>query len=450
MQNSLELIIVVALFTMLFTAVLHLFDKISNSTIRFVLIFLIFIIPFISFFIHFLQQLGLKSALISFGELAHAHRAFAVIIIAFCGMLFLLLAIRYSLKMTYAIIMVLLTLSPLNLLAGWTLWTTRHENTKITINAPDHYEKKAKTPDHNIIIILFDLELSYEYLYKDGLIKPQYANFQQFASLSDNYHNAISPGNHTLTAIPGILNGRHYENIVMQYDRMYNITKDNEKKYLTAEPDSVFALAKEKGYTTFAYGPYLPYCEIFGQYLDVCRTWSIYNFAAVEPKFSLLNPIITNFMLWPRQKPQGFIKNMAISRWQRMQIEQVMSMSLKTLDESGPIFLFSHIYIPHNPFVFNRNGYYDNPEPILGNDDNYQRQLEYVDYVLGALIQRMKKNGSFESSEVIVLSDHNFRIRYKGMQQYHIPLIIKKPYQRIKRDIYDTTHAEYVVRKGIV
>lgn len=447
-QNSLELIAAVALLTLLLTGALWLIDKISNAKIRFALFFLIFIIPFVSFFVHFLSQLGFKDALITFGHFAYGHRLLVATIGACCGFFFLFLVYRYPRKMTYALIIVLLTLSPLNLLAGWTLWNLRHENTKIVINAPDHYEKKEKTPKHNLIVILFD-ELSYEYLYKDGLINPQYVNFQRLSSISDNYHKAISPGNQTLTAIPGMLMGRRYDNIIMKYDTIYMITKDHKEEYLKIEPNNLFAIAKDKGYKTFVCGPYLPYCKMFGPYLGSCRSFSIYNYATVETQFSLLNPIMTTLILWPRQRPQGYIKNMAISRWQKGQTEQAFDFTIKALDEKTPVFLFSHIYIPHIPFVFNREGYYDNPEPFLQNYDNYQKQLEYVDHLLGELVNKMEENGIFESSEIIVLSDHNYRIMFPGREN-HIPLIIKKPYQKLKKDMFEPAHAEDILKEGLM
>jgi hypothetical protein len=237
----------------------------------------------------------------------------------------------------------LLTLSPLNVLAGWTLWNLRNETTKIVTNAPDHYEKKAKTPKHNLIVILFD-ELSYEYLYKDGLIKPQYANFHRLSSISDNYHEATSPGKVTLTAIPGMLMGRRYEKNVLKYDTLYNITKDNKEEHIKVEPNNLFAIAKYKGYKTFAYGTFLPYCEMFNQYLDGCQSFSGYNYGNGETQFSLLNPIMTTLIIWPRQGPLSFIKNMAISQCQRRQTEQVFHLTLKTLDENASIFLFAHIF----------------------------------------------------------------------------------------------------------
>ena len=446
-QNSLELIAVIALFTVLLTGALWLIDKIPNAKLRFSALFLIFIIPFISFFVHFLSQLGFKDALIAFGQFAYANRLLVATIGAFSGFPFLFLAYRYPRKMTYALILVWLTLSPLNLLAGWTLWNLRNENTKTVIDASDHYEKKAKTPKHNIIVILFD-EFSYEYLYKDRSINPQYTNFHRLSSISDNYHQAISPGDQTVTAVIGMLMGRRYEKIVMKYDSIYRITKENKEEYLKIEPDNLFAIAKDKGYKTFAYGVYLPYCEMFNSYLDGCRSFSVYNYATVEAQFSLLNPIMTTLILWPRQRPQGYIKDMAASRWQRWQTGHVFDLTLKTLDEKRPIFMFSHIYSTHVPFVFNRNGYYENKEPFLQNDKNYKNQLEYADYLLGLLIDRMKKNGIFESSEIVVLGDHNYRIMFPGKEN-HIALIIKKPYQKIKNDIFEPAQAEKLLRSGL-
>jgi tetratricopeptide (TPR) repeat protein len=447
-QNSLELIAAVALFTLLLTGVWWLIDKISNTKICFFLFFLIFIIPFISFFSHFLRQLGFKDALIAFGQYAHEDRFLVATIGAFCGTLFLLVVIHYPRKMIYALIMILLALSPLNLLAGWTLWNLRNENTKMVINAPDHYEKKADAQKHNLIVILFD-ELSYEYLYKDGLINPQYVNFHWLSLISDNYHQATSPANNTLTAIPGMLMGRRYENIIMKYDSVYEITKDTNEKHLKIEPNNLFAIAKDEGYKTFAYGFDLPYCEMFNQYLDGGRSFGPYNYGNVETKFSLLNPIMTTLIIWPHQGPQGFLKIKAVSLLQRQEIAQIFDLTLKTLDEKAPVFLFSHILIPHAPFIFDRNGYYENKKLFLENDENYQKQLEYVDHLLGVLINKMKGNGIFESSEIIVLSDHNYRVMFPDNDR-HIPLIIKRSYQQTKKDIFEPAHAEHILKEGLM
>jgi len=446
-KDSLELITVIILFTVLLAVLLYLIDKISNLKIHCGLLFLIFIVPFISFLVHFMQQLNLKSALIILSKYEHKNQFSVASIGAFCVVIFLILAIRHPRKLTSGITLILLIMSPLNLLAGLTLWNVRHVNSNIEINATEQFSRKGLTPKHNVIVFLFD-ELSYDYLYKNTSINPHYKNFYSLSTMSDNYHSAFSPGKHTLTAIPGILMDRHYDDVYMKHDHIYKINDDKEER-LKIEPDNLFAIAKEKGFKTFAFGTYLPYCEMFGQYLDCGRSFSIYNYASVETHFSLLNPILTNLMIWPRLGPQGYLKNKAISAWQKKQTGQLFKKMSTTLDEKVPVFMFSHIYCLHVPYVFDRNGYYDNKNPFLQNSDNYLKGLEYTDFLLGELINKMKNNGSFEPSEVVVLSDHNYRSMFPGREN-HIPLIIKKPYQQTKNDFFDLAHDEDILKNILI
>ena len=446
-KDSLELIVDIALLTVILSILLCFIDKISNEKMRFLLFFFIFIVPFVSFLVHFLLQLDLKVALIALSKYEHKNRFLAASIGTFCFVIFLFLAIRHPRKLTSGFILILFIISPLNLFAVLTLWNARHVNSNTEINSTKLINRKGFTLKHNVIVFLFD-ELSYDYLYKNASINPQYTNFYKLSVMSDNYHSALSPGKHTLTAIPGLLMGRHYDDIYMKYDQIYSIDNRKEQR-LVIEPDNLFAVAKEKGFKTFVFGSYLPYCEMFSQYLDRGRSFSIYNYASVGTHFSLLNPILTNMMIWPRLGPQGYLKNKAISAWQKKQTEQVFTCMLTALDEKVPVFMFSHIYCIHVPYVFDRNGYYDNKTPFLQNTDNYLKCLEYADFLLGELINRMKNNGTIESSEVVVLSDHNYRTMFPGKEN-HIPLIIKRPYQQTKNDIFDLTHDEDILKNILI
>lgn len=444
-QNSQELIAAVIVFTAFLTAALWSIDKIVNEKLRLVLILLIFTIPFISFFVHFLQQLNFKDVLITVGQYTQKNHFLVAPIGVLCVVAFLVFTLRYTREMTFAIILILFSLSPLNVLAFLTLWNVRHTNTNIEINNTSVIdEKKIPHQKHNLIVLLFD-ELSYEYLYKGASINPRYSNFHRLSLISDNYHLALSPGKQTLTAIPGMFMGRRYDNILMKYNQIYRITKDDKEEYLKIEPDNLFDVAKDKGYRTFLSGSYLPYCEMFSSFLDGCRSFSIYNYASVKTQFSLLNPIMTNLIIWPHQMPQGYFKNWAVSLWQKKQTEQSFKLMLATIDEKTPTFMFSHIFSTHVPFVFNHNGYYANKEPFVQNSENYSKALEYADYLLGELINKMKKKGTFETSEIIVLSDHNYRIMFPE-NEYHIPLIAKKPYQRTKQDFFELVYVESILK----
>jgi hypothetical protein len=229
---------------------------------------------------------------------------------------------------------------------------------------------------------------------------------------------------------------------------MYEVTKNGEEKKLLVERNNLFAVAKKKGYKTFLYGTYLPYCQLFNDYLDHGRSFSIYNYANVETQFSMLNPIMTNLIIWPRQRPQGMLKNMAISIWQRKQTSEVAKMTTMRFTEKHPFFMFSHFYCTHVPFVFNRQGYYENTDPFIESSENYVKALEYTDSLLGRLIDKMEINHIFDSSKIIILSDHNFRSMFPGKEK-HIPLIVKNPYQHRKKDILDPARSENVLKEAV-
>lgn len=445
-QHTLELLTTVGLFTLFFFVILLLIDKISNPKLQLAILFLICVIPMTSFLIHFLAQLGFKARIITVGEYFVKSRYLLFTFVAFLSAIIFSVANRYPRKMQYATIIILLTLSPINLVAGWTVYNLRNLDTKIRKKAPDA-TNHASGLNQNIIIFLFD-ELSYEYLYKNNSIDPRYKNFYWLSTVSDNYHQAISPGNATLTAVPGMLMGKHYESVSMKYESLYHISKESEDQYLKIEPNNLLALAKRRGYKTFISGTYLPYCEMFDSSLDACQSFSIYNFATIEDRFSLLNPILTNLMIWPHQLPQGFLKNRAAAQWQKNQMEKTFQFTLRALDEKTPFLLFSHIFCTHVPFVFNKQGYYDNKAPYLRNSDNYIKSIEYADYLLGEFIKKMKETGKFETSEIVVLADHNYRIMFPGRES-HIPLLIKKPNQLSRKDIFNPVNAENVL-KGVL
>ena len=60
----------------------------------------------------------------------------------------------------------------------------------------------------------------------------------------------------------------------------------------------------------------------------------------------------------------------------------------------------------------------------------------------------MKEAGKFDSSKIIILSDHNYRLKFPGREN-HIPMFIKRPYQKTRKDIYEEVHAEKMLKREI-
>ncbi len=450
-QNTYELLSAIALLTIVITAILSCIERYLDRYFKLFAYIFISIVPLISFGLHFLMQLGYKGELINLGQYVNTYKTAFFVILVFITLALLVLLVKYPARILNVILALIIILSPINILAGWTIWKLRGKDTLISIkkevNISQYIKPSPHNPTHNIVVLLFD-EMSYDFLYRNGAIDSRYPNIKYFSSISDNYHAATAPGKQTLTSLPGMLNGRRYEKVGMEYDTLYTISEKNEKDILTMAQNNLFSSAQRKGFKTLMFGPYLPYCDLCGASLDECRSFSIYNYGTIERKFSLIKPFLTTFIIWPHQYPQGIIKNLVISKWQKELTRQTYRLTMEAFDTPEPFFLFTHFYFTHVPFVFCKDGYYENKNPFLQNAENYRPQLDYADRVLGELIARLKSVNKFEQSTIIVLADHNYRVMFPTRMNA-IPLIVKKIGQSHKRDIYETVNAEVLLKNEL-
>jgi choline-sulfatase len=95
-----------------------------------------------------------------------------------------------------------------------------------------------------------------------------------------------------------------------------------------------------------------------------------------------------------------------------------------------PVFLWLHLYDPHSP--------YDPPEPFHSkySEHLYDGEIAYADHELEKLIAWLKQNGVYESSLIVMVSDHGESLGEHGEDEHgffvynatvHVPLIVKPP-----------------------
>ncbi len=98
-------------------------------------------------------------------------------------------------------------------------------------------------------------------------------------------------------------------------------------------------------------------------------------------------------------------------------------------------FLFFHIYEPHTP--------YEPPEPYKSKYRNnlYDGEVAYSDFIIGELIEFLKKQGLYKKSLIVFTSDHGEGLKEHGEIEHgiflynstiRVPLIIKFPGNRFK------------------
>ena len=80
---------------------------------------------------------------------------------------------------------------------------------------------------------------------------------------------------------------------------------------------------------------------------------------------------------------------------------------LATEPESGPVFVFAHILLPHPPYVFAKDGSFvpDEVDAARSQSDGYAEQLVYVNQRINALVDRLLDRPEAERPIIILQAD---------------------------------------------
>jgi hypothetical protein len=298
----------------------------------------------------------------------------------------------------------------------------------------------------SVFVFLFD-ELSYRFVYRDNAPRADLPNLRRFDDRATNYVAAQAPGENTITSVPGLLRGEPYAGVDAKGDELYEVLPNGKRLVLNLSGSTnLFARAKAAGYRTEIVGFYFPYCRLLSGVADACQSFSYYNYSNVASGFSPLNPILTTFILWPYQQPFGLLKVPVFGRLHRAILARIVEAATADLDPARRTFRFVHLPIPHLPFVFDQSGYNPGDDPMRQDAENYERQLQYTDQVVGRLVDALTSGGVFENSTVVIMSDHEYRwSKMIPAEASHIPLIVKHPGQTARETVTEPVRAEQIL-----
>lgn len=300
-----------------------------------------------------------------------------------------------------------------------------------------------------VVALLFD-ELSFTYLYDGDMIAPAFPNVRRFAESATNHLAVTAPGPETLVSVPGYLAARRFDNVRVEGGKLEYELDGRRAPFSAREADGLFASARTAGLSTEAVGYYFGYCDLLGPLVDRCRSFSFYNMATVADGFSPIHPIQTTLILWPRQFPLGLLKNPPFARLQHGLVEGSEAFARRPIDPARPVFRFVHFSIPHLPFVYGPDGYDPPLNPLRQvPDDQYVRQLAYVDRLFGRLVDHLRQEGTFDRTTVVLFADHGFRTGGRERDVRHVPFIVKHPGQHARVDVREAQAGESLLRSVV-
>ncbi|MBN8871155.1 MAG: sulfatase-like hydrolase/transferase [Solirubrobacterales bacterium] len=276
----------------------------------------------------------------------------------------------------------------------------------------------------------------------------RFPNFARLAKLSSWYANARSVGDATIQAVPAVLSGKRAESLD---------TPPASGEY----PKNLFTLLHAAGYQVDADESSTDLCPH-----DICPRQSRTRARLAE--------IAVNGLWIGRPLPDAI--DAPILR-KLGPVANELNVSQRTLADRfiaeggrGPDTLhYQHLLLPHIPWMYLPDGttytapaypglepaengsfWAGPPELTAATFQRFMLQLEYVDSVLGRLIQSMRADGSWQKALFVVVADHgasyeNGQVRREVSEHnagwiLPVPLFIKRPGQTRGRVIKRTVH----------
>jgi hypothetical protein len=296
----------------------------------------------------------------------------------------------------------------------------------------------AKAGRPPVFVFIFD-DWSPSRSLMGGEFEPWLPRLNRLAATSSVFLDARSPGTQTLEALPEIL---------FQQPGLMRVG-NGELRWVTSSADvstsrGLLDTSHRFGYSNELLGFYLPYAALLGNRVDYCLT-----FTHVPKSVGLARGIVAALLSNLQYLPDPFSQELWAwlyartysYNWfdlnRRLRQETLQAIGSST---SGSM-TFVHFPLPHAPFIFEADGRFAGPFTagrMDGTSSDYERQLRFLDLVVGEFQDAMIREKLFNTALVIVTSDHSWRADPDGARRnsdlvHKVPLIIKWPGQTTSR-----------------
>jgi len=300
----------------------------------------------------------------------------------------------------------------------------------IPLSPPDGYATETSTPSPDappVFVFIFD-EFSYQVIADDdGIDEASFPNFGALAADGALLTNATTNFFHTTFAVPPMaeavarLNDEYQVRIYGQYGFVESLVHDGCGSEYTCRGQTHLS----KKHT--------------GSLVTDLLVRTVYEATprfverVLDGPFGVLTDALDTSL--PSVDPKG-IHTFTKEQWDEF-------MGDVSADESPGRLHFVHILLPHTPFIYGRDGITHSPLNTsynwgLDRGSVYQRyseQTKYVDTLFGDFVMRLKEEGLYEESTILVTGDHGLRPHSLDtglpiemeQQTAQVPMIIKSP-----------------------
>lgn len=279
-----------------------------------------------------------------------------------------------------------------------------------------------------VLWILFDewdQRLTFEDRRRD-LLLPELDSFRRTAIYVPN---SLPPSSRTLCSVPALLTGRSVSDAqILTAEDLFLSFDDGAPGGMWSRESSIFTDVRDSGLNVSVVGWYLPYCRALGADLTACWWWDMsLQHNSVGDRLREILPNQALSLLETTQLAPGWASR--ATQRQARTYSEILDRALTEASDRRHGFVFMHLPVPHSPHTYDRRtqSFTLYNSPIAG----YWDSLALLDKSLGELRRAMEHFGVWDSTAILLSSDHWNRSSrgLDGREDHRVPFLLKLPGQ---------------------
>ena len=282
----------------------------------------------------------------------------------------------------------------------------------------------GKTPATRVLWLLFD-EMDQRMTFSARPPTLQLPEMDRLRSQAIYASNAYPPAGRTYLSMPALLSGQLVSRSrPLDADELLITFAGTREAVRWSTQPNVFSKAREAGFSSAVVGWYLPYCRMITDTLTSC-SWQV-RVGPLDDRGMTVSDCmvaqIQNVMeLTPFAAQLGLTRRMMTQGHARLRREKHVDAYLAILHDAKKAatdpdldLILVHWPIPHAPGIYDRT----KDDFALGEGGNYLDNLELMDRALGEVRRSMEDTGTWETTAVLVTSDHSWGTQWRGWQPF--------------------------------
>ena len=279
----------------------------------------------------------------------------------------------------------------------------------------------GKNPPTRVVWLLFD-EFDQHLAFDERAVGLELPELDRLRSESLVANRVLQTADATVVAVPSLLSGQVFESTQIMDARTLLVRPAGSEAMLRwRDQPNVFQQARRLGANTSLTGWQLPYCRIIGNSLVHC-----FEQPGGHPANALLREIqASEETIWDNlgflfyMQTQNLldlfrpmedavspdIRDAFVQRRQLRQFLAIRDHAYREIADPQMDFVFAHFPTPHMFAIYDRH----RAEFALSPDTDYLDNLALVDRTVGEIRGTLEKAGLWESTTLLVTSDHAVR-----------------------------------------